>query len=76
MADYFEKHPDESMAGVDKEEMVFRYRVVETFLAAGVELAKTYISPTTAAHRVLTYLLDSLEALHPKYRECRDGSVA
>ena len=38
--DYFDANPDELMSSVDPDEMVFRYRVVETFLSEGVPLAK------------------------------------
>ena len=38
---YYKEHPCEKMSDCTGEEMVYRYRVVETFLFAGVPLEKT-----------------------------------
>lgn len=37
---YFKEHPTEVMSTINGDEMVYRYRVVQVFLAAGVELSK------------------------------------
>lgn len=40
IAAYYEKHADESMASVQGDEVLYRYRVTESFLANGVPVSK------------------------------------